>query len=85
MFPRNQQEQSDTADDGKDRTVIEHRRMADPIPKQSGDDTGHELQQSHGGAVPADPTGAQMLRYEIRCERLADGTEYPLKQSVEDE
>ena len=58
--------------------------MADPIPEQSGDDTGHELQQAHGGAVPADPAGAQMVRYEIRCERFADSAEYSLIQTVED-
>src|ERR1035441_9139214 len=82
MFRRNQQEQSDAADDSEGRTVIEHGRMADPIPKQPGDDTGHELQQAHGGAVPADPAGAQMLRHEIRCKGFADGTKYPLIQSV---
>jgi hypothetical protein len=30
---RNQQEQSDAPDDSEYRTVIEHGRMADPIPK----------------------------------------------------
>src|ERR1039457_6690283 len=84
LFRRNQQEQSDAADDGEGRTVVEHGGVADPIPKQSGDDTGHELQQAHGGAVPADPAGAQMLRHEIRCKRLADGAKYSLKQPVED-
>ena len=82
---RNQQEQSDAAGDSEGRTVIEHGRMADPIPKKSSDDTGHELQQAHGGAVPAHPAGAQMLRHEIRCKRFADGAEYSLIQPVEDE
>src|ERR1019366_6973392 len=81
LFRRNQQQQSDAADDGEGRTVIEHGRMADPIPKQPGNDAGHELQQAHGGAVPADPAGAQMLRHEVRCKGLADGAENPLIQS----
>src|SRR5665213_538495 len=84
MFPRNQQEQRDATDDGKDGTVIEHRRMADPIPQQSGNDARDQLQQADGGAVPADAACAQMVRHEIRGKRLADSAEYPLIQSVED-
>ena len=84
MFLWNQQEQSDAADDGKSRTVIEYGRMADPIPQQSGNDARYQLQQADGGAVPADAAGAQMLRHKIRCERFADSAEYPLIQSVKD-
>jgi len=44
VFPWNQQEQPDAADDGKSRTVIEYGRMADPIPQQSGNDARYQLQ-----------------------------------------
>src|SRR6266511_723780 len=51
----NQKEQSNTACHSKDCTVVEDSCMADPIPKQTGNDARHELQQSDGCAVPADP------------------------------
>jgi hypothetical protein len=40
---RNEQEQSDAPDDREDRTIVEDGRMTDPIPKHSGNETGHEL------------------------------------------
>ena len=84
MFPRNQQEQSESADDSRSRAVIEHSRMADAIPKQSSNDARDELQQADRGAVPADAACAQVVRHEVRRECFADSAEYPLIQSVKD-
>ena len=38
-----QKEQSNTARRSKDCTVVKDSRMADPIPKQTGNDACHEL------------------------------------------
>lgn len=49
MFARNQQEQPEAANHGEERTVIEHRRMADAILEQSGNNACYQLQQTDAG------------------------------------
>jgi hypothetical protein len=70
MFAGDKHHQCDAAKDSEDRTVIEDRRVANLIPKQTSDDAGNELQHAHGGVVPANPTGPQMLGYEVGRKRL---------------
>jgi hypothetical protein len=70
MFAGDKHQQCDAAKDSEDRTVIEDRRVANLIPKQTGDDAGNELQHAQGGVVPANPTGPQMLGYEVGRKRL---------------
>ncbi len=83
VVARKQQQQRNDPADGKARAVIEDGCVAYSVPQQAGDDAGDKLQQAHRRIVPADPAGAQALRHQVRSERLADGTKYPLVQSVE--
>jgi hypothetical protein len=57
--------------------------MADPIPKESGNQARDELQQADSGALPTDAARAQVFGHQVRRERFADRAEYPLIQSVE--
>ena len=46
LHRRNQGHQSDAACDGKGRAVEKHRRMADMVPQQSGNDARYQAYEA---------------------------------------
>jgi hypothetical protein len=75
---RDEKRKCDRPDRREDRTVIEYGHVAESVPEHSGDKARNELQQANRGIVPADATGAQLPRHEIRCHRFPDRTKDPL-------
>src|ERR1041384_5670731 len=79
------QKQSDGGHSRGGSAIKEDRRMSDAIPELSCDDAGDEPEQAGRRGVPSDSARAERRGHEIGRERLADRSEYPLVDAVDDE
>lgn len=85
VLSRDQDQQRHAAEAGGDRAEDENGRVADVVPEEARGQARRQSRQPDRRAVPADAAGPQFAGRQIDRHGLADGSEDPLLESVEEE